>query len=64
MGFHSPLIRPAIYWGGSFGGGTLDSHDVWYVYLRTKVVNQLTELEHTPKRNLYQQAILAGIPDS
>ena len=28
MGFHSPLIRPAIYWGGgSFGGGTLDSHD-------------------------------------
>ena len=22
----SPLIRPAIYWGGSFGGGTLDSH--------------------------------------
>ncbi len=26
MGFHSPLIRPAIYWGGSFGGGTLDSH--------------------------------------
>ena len=27
MGFHSPLIRPAIYWGGSFGGGTLDSRD-------------------------------------
>ena len=27
MGFHSPLIRPAIYWGGSFAGGTLDSHD-------------------------------------
>ena len=24
---NSPLIRPAIYWGGSFGGGTLDSHD-------------------------------------
>ena len=22
MGFHRPLIRPAIYWGGgSFGGG-------------------------------------------
>ena len=28
----------------------------------SKVVNQHTELEHTPKRNLYQQAILAGIP--
>ena len=27
MGFHSPLIRPAISRGGSFGGGTLDSHD-------------------------------------
>ena len=27
MGFNSPLIRPAIYRGGSFGGGTLDSHD-------------------------------------
>ena len=27
MGFHSPLMRPAIYWGGSFGGGTLDSHE-------------------------------------
>ena len=25
---NSPLIRPAIYWGGSFGG-TLDSHDFW-----------------------------------
>ena len=25
---NSPLIRPAISWGGSFGGGTLDSHDV------------------------------------
>ena len=24
---HSPLIRPAIYWGGSFGGGTLDIHE-------------------------------------
>ena len=24
---NSPLIRPAISWGGSFGGGTLDSHD-------------------------------------
>ena len=30
MGFHSPLIRPAICWGGgSFGGGTLGSHDTW-----------------------------------
>ena len=28
----------------------------------SKVVNQHTELEHTPKRNLYQQAISAGIP--
>ena len=30
MGFHSPLIRPAIYWGGNvaLGGGTLDSHDI------------------------------------
>ena len=28
MGFHSPLIRPAIYRGGSLVGGTLDSHDV------------------------------------
>ena len=24
---NSPLIRPAISWGGSFGGGTLGSHD-------------------------------------
>ena len=24
---NSPLIRPAIYWGGSFGGGSLGSHD-------------------------------------
>ena len=24
---NSPLIRLAIYWGVSFGGGTLDSHD-------------------------------------
>ena len=24
---NSPLIRPAISWGGSFGGGTLDSHE-------------------------------------
>ena len=24
---NSPLIRPAIYWGGSFGGGTLGSHE-------------------------------------
>ena len=31
----------------------------------SKVGHQHTELEHTPKRNLlYQQAILAGIPDS
>ena len=30
MGFHSPLIRPAIYWGVglALGGGTLDFHDV------------------------------------
>ena len=28
MGFHSPLIGPAISWGGvALGGGTLDSHD-------------------------------------
>ena len=28
-GLHSTLIRPAIYWGKrSFGGGTLDSHDL------------------------------------
>ena len=28
MAFHSPLIRPAIYWGKrGFGGGTLDSHE-------------------------------------
>ena len=26
---NSPLIRPAISWGG--GGGTLDSHDEWDV---------------------------------
>ena len=33
MGFHSPLIRPAIYWGKrSFGGGTLDSHDNSHVF--------------------------------
>ncbi len=25
-------------------------------------MNQHTELEHTPKRNLYQQAFSAGIP--
>ena len=25
---NSPLIRPAIYWGGSFGGVPLDSHDI------------------------------------
>ena len=24
---NSPLIRPAIYWRGSFGGGTLDIHE-------------------------------------
>ena len=24
---NSPLIRPAISWGGSFGGDTLNSHD-------------------------------------
>ena len=30
---NSPLIRPAIYWGGgSFGRGTLDSHDTWQDY--------------------------------
>ena len=29
MGFHSPLIRPYLLGGGSFGGGTLDSHDSW-----------------------------------
>ena len=28
MGFHSPLMMPAISWGKrSFGGGSLDSHD-------------------------------------
>ena len=36
MGFHSSLIRPAIYWGGgSFGGGTLDSHDLSFVQKST-----------------------------
>ena len=29
MGFHSPLIRPAISWGGGIGGGTLGSHDIY-----------------------------------
>ena len=30
---NSPLIRPAIYWGGSLGGGTLGSHEVIsYIY--------------------------------
>ena len=35
MGFHSPLIRPAISWGGSFGGGRgrSDSHDYCYILL-------------------------------
>ena len=28
MGFHSPLIRPYLLGGGSFGGGTLGSHDI------------------------------------
>ena len=27
MGFHSPLIRPYLLGGGSFGGGTLGSHE-------------------------------------
>ena len=36
MGFHSPLLRPAIYWGGSlFIGGTLDSHDMSRIRLRS-----------------------------
>ena len=26
---NSPLIRPYLLGGGSFGGGTLDSHDIW-----------------------------------
>ncbi len=25
---NSPLIRPAISWGGGIGGGTLGSHDI------------------------------------
>ena len=27
MGFHSPLIRPAIFWGVGIGGVPLGSHD-------------------------------------
>ena len=57
MGFHSPLIRPAIYWGGSFGGGTLGSHDdscsclsfsSWWLNHPSEKYAQV-KLDHFPK---------------
>ena len=50
MGFHSPLIRPAISWGGSFGGGTLDSHDIYFCFfLQGDVLRILPWSKHTFK---------------
>ena len=47
----------------SFPGGlTFKSSPTTSTVSLSKVGHQHTELEHTPKRNLYQQAILAGIP--
>ena len=41
----SPLIRPYFLGGGSFGGGTLDSHD--YRTFESKVVLEKTTPQNT-----------------